>query len=141
MVRADAALFTALGHYWTGMAQIQLAELEKNESEGLKKAAATFRQASEQIRVVREHEKRILALAEPIDYSAYFVRRHEVASHGTEAFAQGLEALVRDLADGYYPAASCVVLNRVLTRLMANFEHDAGIEGVLNRFERLGSNP
>ena len=31
MVRADAALFTALGHYWTGMAQIQLADLEKND--------------------------------------------------------------------------------------------------------------
>ncbi len=141
MVRADAALFTGLGHYFTGMARIHQAELADGESEsdGLKAAAGAFRQALEQIKIVREHEERILALAQPIDYSAYFVRRHEVASQNSEALAQGLEAMTRDLADGYYPAAACSMLNRVMTRMMGNFEQDARIEGVLNRLEGVGA--
>lgn len=139
MVRADVALFTGLGHYWAGMAQILRAELTENESDGLKDAAGTFRRALEQIKSVREHEERILSVAEPIAYSAYFVRRHQVTSEHTETLLQGLEAMTWDLADGYYPAAACSTLNPVLTRMMANFEQDARIEGVLNRAEDSGS--
>jgi len=135
MVRADAALFTGLGHYWNGMARILRAELEDSESDGLKEAVVIIRQALEQIRIVREHEERILTTAQTIEYSAFFVRRHEVVSQYTQALFQGLEAMTQDLADGYYPAVACSMLNRVLTRLMANFEQDARIEGVLTRFE------
>lgn len=134
MVRADAALFTGLGHYWTGMARIQRAELEDSESDGLKEAAVIIQQALEQIKIVREHEERILTVVQSIEYSAFFVRRHEVTSQYTETLFQGLEAMERDLADGYYPAEACNMLNRVLTRMTANFEQDARIEGVLNRF-------
>jgi hypothetical protein len=136
MVHADAALFTGLGHYWSGMAQIQRAELSKDEREGLKAAATEFRLALEQVGRAREHEERILALAEPIEYSAYFVRRHSVASQATANLYQGLEELTQDVSDGYYPARACFALNRVLARMMANFEQDARIEGVLNRLEK-----
>ena len=135
MVRADVALFTGLGHYWTGMAQILSAELEDNESDGFKKAAVIVAEAVERIKIVRQHEERILAVAQPIEYSAFFVRQHEVASQFTEALLRGLEAMERDLADGFYPAAACDILNRVLTRMMANFEQDGRIEGVLTRFQ------
>lgn len=135
MIGADAALFTGLGHYWEGMAQILRAELSGNESSALKKAAPTFKRAVTELTTVRKHEERILAVAQNIEFSAYFVRRHEVASHYTQALLQGVDAIARDLADGYYPAAACVVVNRVLARLMANFEQEALIEGVLTRFE------
>jgi hypothetical protein len=120
------------------MAEILRAELMDNESDGLKEAATTFRKALEQIDIVREHEQRIFAAAEPIEYSAYFVRRHEVASQNTEALSRGLKALTQDLAEGYYPAAACDMLNEVLTQMMANFEQDARIEGVLNRVGKFG---
>lgn len=136
MVAADAALFTGLGHYWAGMAQILHAELEANESEGLKRAVGMFHRALEQFSAVREREERILAGAQSIAYSAFFVRRHEVISQSTEALVRGLEALTQDLAEGYYPAAACSVLNPVMTRLMANIEHNARIEGVVSRFEK-----
>jgi hypothetical protein len=141
MVRADVALFKALGHYWEGMAQIQSAELDPNQTEGLKKAAGIFQQALDQIKVVRRHEEQILTIAQTIEFSAYFVRRHEVASQYTEALFKGLEVMTRDLTDGYYPAAACVMLNRVLAPMMGRFEQDARIEGVLNRFERSGTKP
>ena len=98
-----------------------------------------FQQALEQIKVVREREGRILSVAQPIEYSAYFVRRHEVTSEYTEALSRGLEEMTRDLADGYYPAAACSMLNQVLARMMANFDQDARIEGILKRFEQFGS--
>jgi hypothetical protein len=139
MVRADVALFTGLGHYWAGMARILSAELEDRESDGLAEAAASITRALEQMRIVREHEERIFAVAEPIEFSAYFVRRHEVISQDTMALVRGLEEMARDLADGYYPAAACVMLNDVLSRMMDHFKQDAQIEGVLNRFERFGS--
>ena len=139
MVNADAELFTGLGHYFAGMARILRAELEDSESDGLKEAADMFQQALEQIKVVREREGRILSVAQPIEHSAYFVRRHEVTSEYTEALSRGLEEMTRDLADGYYPAAACSMLNQVLTRMMANFDQDARIEGILNRFEQFGS--
>ncbi len=138
MIRADAALFDGLGYYFTGMARILRAELEDSESDGLKEAAGIFQQALEQIKIVREHEERILSVAQPIEYSAYFVRRHEVASQNTEALSQGLEAMTRDLADGYYPAMACDMLNPVLTRMVTNFEQDARVEGVLGRLEAFG---
>jgi hypothetical protein len=87
MVNADAELFTGLGHYFAGMARILRAELEDSESDGLKEAADMFQQALEQIKVVREREGRILSVAQPIEYSAYFVRRHEVTSEYTEALS------------------------------------------------------
>ena len=136
MVQADASLFTALGHYFTGMAQIQRAELADDESQGLREAAAIFEQALTHVRTVREHEATILRVAQPINYSAYFVRRHETVSLSTVALLRGLEELTRDLADGYYPAAACSSLNRVLSRMMSSFDQDARIEGVLTRLER-----
>jgi hypothetical protein len=139
MASADAELFTGLGHYFAGMSQILRAELEDSESDGLEKATDIFRQALEQIKAVREREERILSIAQPIEYSAFFVRRHEVASGYTEALSQGLEEMTRDLADGYYPAAACSKLNQVLARMMANFDQDARIEGVLTRIEHFGS--
>lgn len=138
MVSADAELFTALGHYFDGMSLILRAGLEDDEGNGLKEATGAFQRAVEQISSVREREKRILDVAQGIEYSAFFVRRHDVASGYTEALARGLEGMVRDLADGYYPAEACSTLNKVLTRMMANFDQDARIEGVLTRFERLG---
>jgi len=138
MVRADIALFTALGHYFTGIAQIHRAELAKNEGDGLKKASRAFGQAVKELGVAREREERILAAAQEIDYSAYFVRRHEVAATYTEALARGLEEIASDLAEGFYPAAACTAVNPIVARLTANFEQDAKIEGVLNRMERMG---
>lgn len=135
MIRADVALFTGLGHYWTCMARILSAELEGDESDGFKKAAVIVAKAVERIKIVREHEEKILSLAQPIESSAFFVRRHEVASQLTEALLQGLEVMERDLADGFYPAEACEMLNRVLSRMTTNFEYDAQIEGVLTRFE------
>jgi hypothetical protein len=139
MVRADIALFTALGSYFTGIAEIHRAELSKDESEGLRKAAKRFEQACKHMATARTHEERILATAQEIDFSAYFVRRHEVASTYTQALANGLEAMAKDLADGFYPAEACSALNPLIARLTSNFEQDAKIEGVLNRLERLGS--
>lgn len=141
MVGADAALFTGLGHYFAGIAEILRAELGESESAGLREAAIIFERALEQLQIVREHEDRILSVADGIEYSAYFVRRHQVASQNTEALRDGIEAMVRDLADGYYPAAACGKLNRVLSRMTASFEQDARIEGVLHRFEARGSEP
>lgn len=141
MVNADAELFAGLGQYFAGMARILRAGLEDNESDGLAEAAGMFQQALEQIKVVREREDRILSVAQPIEYSAFFVRRNEVASGYTEALAQGLEEMTRDLAEGYYPAEACSNLNQVLTRMMANFDQDARIEGVLTRIEQSGPEP
>ena len=135
LVGADVALFTALGHYWTGMARVQRAELEHRESDGLKEAAVIFRQALDEMKIVRFHEKSILTIAPQIQYSAFFVRRHEVISYQSETFTQGLEAMTRELSDGYYPAPACSKVNQVLTQMMAHFEHDALIEGVLTRFQ------
>ena len=139
MVNADAELFTGLSHYFAGMARILRAELEDNESDGLEEAADMFQHALEQIKAVREREERILSVAQPIEFSAYFVRRNEVASEYTEGLSRGLEEMTRDLGDGFYPAAACSKLNQVLTRMMANFDQDARIEGILNRFEQFGS--
>ena len=76
MVQADVALFTALSHYWNGIARILQAELEDDEREGLKDAAGSFERALEQIDAVQEHESRIFAIAEPIQYSAYLSLIH-----------------------------------------------------------------
>ena len=46
--------------------------------------------------------------------------------------------MTRDLADGYYPAAACDMLNPVLTRMVTNFEQDARVEGVLGGLEAFG---
>ena len=139
MIRADAALFTGLGHYFTGMAQIHLAAQADRESDGLRKVAQTFRLALEQLKLVKDCEKRILAIAQPIEYSAYFVRRHEVVSHGTEELRRGLELMVQDLSEGFYPASACSMLNPVLARLMASWDLNARVEGVVTRLERAGS--
>jgi hypothetical protein len=135
MVHADAALFSGLGHYFEGMARILRAELDPSEADGLKEAAPNFQRALSAFESVRRHEDRIISVADPIEYSAYFVRRHEVASENTEALRSGVEAMVRDLAEGYYPAAACGQLNPVLSRMMASFEKDARVEGILHRLE------
>lgn len=133
MTHADIALFSALGHYWTGVARIQQAEIEDNESSGLREAAEVFRQALKQIEAVRAHEASILSIAEPIPYSAFFVRRHEVISTQTEALQESLEAMTCELAEGFYPAPASTKVNEILTKMMAHFDYDARIEGVLTR--------
>lgn len=138
MVNADAALFTALAHYFTGLAHIQRAEVADDESEGLRQAAPFIEKAHQEIQVTRECEERLLELAEPIEFSGHFVRRHEVASLDTAELTRGFESMMRDLAEGYYPAEACGVLNRVLARLMPSLEQNARIEGVLRRFEDRG---
>lgn len=133
MTRADIALFSALGHYWTGIARIQQAEIEDDERSGLREAAEAFRQALKQIESVRTHEAAILSIAQPIAYSAFFVRRHEVISAQTESLQEGLTAMTCELAEGYYPAPASSKVNEILTRMMAHFDYDARIEGVLTR--------
>jgi hypothetical protein len=133
MVNADIALFTALGHYWNGIARIQRAEIEDDESAGLKDASNFFRQALEQIETVRGHEGRILSIAQPVPFSAFFVRRHEVISGQTEALQKALEAMMNELVDGYYPAPASGKVNQIMTQMMAHFDYDARIEGVLTR--------
>lgn len=135
MVRADTSLFAGLGHYFAGMAQIQASELADDEPEALRQAAPTFERAVEEVRAVREREAKILDVAQSIEFSAYFVRRHEMVSLSTVALLQGLEQLTQDLADGYYPAEACTSLNRILSRMMSSFDQDARIEGVLTRLE------
>jgi len=117
------------------MAEVHRAGLEKSECEGLKRAAPMFQKAVEQLRAVRECEGRLLALAQNIENSAYYVRRHEVLSLDTDTLLKGMEALVQDVTDGFYPARACSMLNRGMTRLMANMELNARVEGVLSRYE------
>ncbi len=143
MLGADIALFNGLGAYFAGVAQIQQAELEetlsdKSETEGFRKASRTFKQALKQIRSVQVYEQRIAKLAEPIKYSAYFVRRHEVLSEDTEAFRVGLEEMVRDLSEGFYPVNACSLLNPVVARIMANIHLNARVEGIVSRMEDSG---
>jgi hypothetical protein len=135
MVRADMELFAALGSYWAGMAQVLGAELNDDESDAFRQAVGPFQEALERLRTVKSHEERILDVAQRIEYSAYFVRRHEVIAQDTDAFVLGLESMVQDLGEGYYPASACAELNAVLARMMGNFARDARIEGVLARVE------
>ncbi len=143
LLGADIALFNGLGAYFAGVAQIQQAELDetvsdKSEVEGFKKAARTFKQALKQIRSVQEYEDRIAKLAEPIKYSAYFVRRHQVLSEDTTALRAGLEEMVEDLSEGFYPVNACSVLNPVVARIMANIQLNARVEGIVSRIESSG---
>lgn len=139
MVRADVELFAGLGSYWSGMARVLDAALQDDERDALRQTAGVFEEALEHLRAVRSHEERILEISQNIEYSAYFVRRHEVISHDTQAFLLGLESMAQDLREGYYPALACAELNAVHARMMANFARDARIEGVLMRFETGGS--
>jgi hypothetical protein len=136
MVEADVAMFTAVSHYFAGVAQIHLAKQSENESDGFRKAAPVFQRALEQLSIVNQREKRILEIARPIEYSAYYVRRHQVARHGTEEFRRGIDLLVKDLADGYYPAEAFTLLNPVMARLMSGWDLNARVEGVITRLER-----
>ncbi len=139
MVRADVAMFTAVSHYFAGVAQIHLTKQSGNESDGFRNAAPVFKRALEQLAIVNDSEKRLLKIAQPIEYSAYYVRRHQVASHGTEEFRRGLKLLVKDLSEGYYPLTGFSMLNPVLARLMANWDLNARVEGVVTRLERAQS--
>jgi hypothetical protein len=139
MVRADAAMFTAVSHYFAGVAQMHLAKQGGNESDGFRKAAPVFQLALDQLAIVQESEKKMLKIAQPIEYSAYYVRRHDVASHGTEEFRSGLKLMVKDLAEGFYPVKAFSVLNPVLARLMASWDLNARVEGVVTRLERAES--
>jgi hypothetical protein len=58
-----------------------------------------------------------------------------VISGQTEALQGALEAMTRELTDGYYPAPACGKVNQILTQMMAHFDYDARIEGVLTRFQ------
>jgi hypothetical protein len=98
-----------------------------------------FQRALEQLAIVKEHEKRMLEIARPIEYSAYYVRRHQVAGYGTSELRRGLELLVKDLAEGFYPAEGFSLLNPVMARLMAGWDLNARVEGVVTRIERAQS--
>jgi hypothetical protein len=139
MVEADVAMFTAVSHYFAGVAQIHSTKQSDEESEGFRKAAPVFERALEQLAIVNECEGRMLKIAEPIEYSAYYVRRHQVARHGTEDFRRGLELMVKDLSDGYYPLKAFSMLNPVLSRLMAGWDLNARVEGMITRLERAQS--
>jgi hypothetical protein len=139
MVKADAAMFTAVSHYFAGVAQIHLTKQSKNESDEFRKAAPVFRLALEQLAIVNECEKSMLEIAQPIEYSAYYVRRHEVARHGTDQFRDGLKLMVQDLSEGFYPLKAFTVLNPLLARLMAGWDLNARVEGVITRLERATS--
>jgi hypothetical protein len=136
MVEADVAMFTAVSHYFAGVAQMHSTKQSDNESDGFRKAAPVFKLALEQLAIVNKHEKRMLEIAQPIEYSAYYVRRHEVARHGTEEFRDGLKLMVGDLSEGFYPLKAFSLLNPVLARLMANWDLNARTEGVITRLER-----
>ena len=135
MVAADAALFTALSHYWMAIARIQRAELEPDEKHGFKEAAGMIQKAHGQTQIVLTHEKEIFSLAKNIPSNAYFMRRHQVISETTDAFDKALSMMAHDLHDGFYPAAACTTLNAVITRMMANIELNSQIEGVLTRVQ------
>jgi hypothetical protein len=139
MVEADAAMFTAVSHYFAGVAQIHLTHQAGDESAELRKVADVFRRALDQLAKVKECEKRMLAIAQPIAYSAYYVRRHEVAGYGTEELHKGLELMIQDLSEGYYPAKAFKLLNPLLARLMASWDLNARVEGVVTRIERATS--
>jgi hypothetical protein len=136
MVAADIAMFTAVSHYFAGVAQIHLTKQSDNENKGFRDAAPVFQRALEQLVIVNQREKRMLELAKPIEYSAYYVRRHQVASHGTDEFRRGIELIVKDLSEGYYPVNAFTILNPVLARLMAGWDLNARVEGVITRLER-----
>jgi hypothetical protein len=135
MIRADSALFNGLSYYFVGLAKVIEAEIMNKESDGLRKASQSFEKALAQINIARECEKNILKIAEPIEYNAYFIRRHQVASNDTEEFRRGLELMVKDLSEGFYPAEGCGFLNSVLSRMTANWDLNARVEGVLSRLE------
>jgi hypothetical protein len=139
MVGADVAMFTAVSHYFAGVAQIHLSKQSKDESDGFRKAAPVFQRALEQLAIVNTHETRMLEIAQPIEYSAYYVRRHQVARHGTEEFRRGIELVIKDLSEGYYPLKGFSILNPVLARLMAGWDLNARVEGVITRLERARS--
>jgi hypothetical protein len=139
MVEADVAMFTAVSHYFAGVAQIHLTKQSDNESDGFRKVTQVFQLAIEQLAIVKDREKRMLEIAQPIEYSAYYVRRHEVASYGTEEFRHGLELMIQDLSEGFYPVKAFSILNPLLARLMANWDLNARVEGVVTRLERAES--
>jgi hypothetical protein len=134
-------MFTAVTHYFAGVVHMHLAKQASDESAEFLKATDEFRRAAEQIVRVQECEKRMLAIAQPIACSAYYVRRHQVAGHGTEEFRLGLELMVEDLSEGFYPAKGFTVLNPLLARLMACWDLNARVEGVVTRLERALSSP
>jgi len=132
-------MFTAVSHYFAGVAQIHSTKHSDDESGGFRKAAPTFQRALDQLVIVNDCEERMLKIAQPIEYSAYYVRRHQVARHGTQDFRRGLELMVKDLSDGYYPLNAFSMLNPVLARLMAGWDLNARVEGLITRLERAQS--
>ena len=136
MIQADVAMFTAVSQYFAGVAQLHLTKQSANESDGFREAAPTFQLALDQLLIVAECEKRMLEIADPIEYSAYYVRRHEVARQGTRQFHDGLKLMIHDLAEGYYPLRGFTLLNPVMARLVAGWDLNARVEGVITRLER-----
>ena len=136
MIQADVAMFTAVSQYFAGVALMHSAKQSGNESDAFRKAAPTFESALKQLDIVGAREKEMLKIAQPIEDSAYYVRRHQVASYGTEEFRRGLQLMVKDLSEGYYPVQAFSMLNPVLARLMANWDLNARVEGVVTRLER-----
>ncbi|PHV11889.1 hypothetical protein [Chitinimonas sp. BJB300] len=61
------------------------------------------------------------------------VRCHAVISRQTQALQGVLEAMSCELGDG--TASACGKVSEVMTRLMAHFDCDTRIEGVLTRYQ------
>lgn len=139
MIEADVAMFSAVSLYFAGVAQIHLTKRSDDERDAFRKAAPVFQRALEQLAIVNGCEERLLAIAKSIEYSAYYVRRHQVARRGTEDFRRGLELMVKDLSDGYYPLAAFSMLNPLMARLVAGWDLNARVEGVITRLERAQS--
>lgn len=115
---------------------MHLAKQAIDERAGFRKAAPVFQLAVDQLEVVQKHERQMLKIAQPIEYSAYYVRRHKVASYGTEELRRGLKLMVKDLSEGYYPVKAFSLLNPALARLMTHWDLNARVEGVVTRLER-----
>jgi hypothetical protein len=135
MVQADVAMFTALSHYFAGIAQMQRVEVADDRSSAIRVAAGEFESTLEQLEKIGEHETQIRALADPIDFNAFFMRRHQVASLDTLELRDAVTELLVDTRDGFYPASGFGQLNRIIARIMANMEQNARIEGVISKFE------
>ena len=135
MVAADNHLFEGLSSYFLGLSKLSLAQLAPDEPAALRDMSSIFESACTSLRAVCELETELLIIAQGIDYSAYFSRRHEVASALTAEVLRGLEMMAQDTSDGYHPAKACTVMNVAMTQLMASIEQNARIERVLTRFE------
>ncbi len=137
MIRADVALFQALGHYYEGLATLVGSLAEKDEAGGYKKASTHFKQAVDRLTEARKAETRLEELAARTR-NELFIRWQRVLNEDTEQLRASMAKVTEELSQGHYPAAACLELNAVVTRITAGFERNAKIEGVPKRLQATG---